>query len=91
MAKRSQKRTARLNRAGGVGKTLPALSSLGELPAFDELHPTEAQLAAFGPACERAVAAASGQDVADQLVLGCVVRLDRGYPAVVCADATFLW
>ena len=89
MAKRSQKRTARLNRAGGVGKTLPALSSLGELPAFDELHPTEAQLAAFGPACERAVAAASGQDVADQLVLGCVVRLDRGYPAVASAEELF--
>jgi len=89
LAKRSQKRTARLNRAGGVGKTLPALSSLGELPAFDELHPTEAQLAAFGPACERAVAAASGQDVADQLVLGCVVRLDRGYPAVASAEELF--
>jgi ribosome biogenesis GTPase len=26
---------------------------------------------------------------ADELALGCVVRLDRGYPAIVCADATF--
>ena len=88
MAKRSSKRTARAERAGGVGKTLPALSSLGDLPGFGELTPSAAQLAAFEDACARARAAAP-EDVAGELVLGCVVRLDRGYPAIVCEGELF--
>ena len=88
MAKRSSKRTARAERAGGVGKTLPALSSLGDLPGFGELTPSAAQLAAFEDACARARAAAP-EDVAGGLVLGCVVRLDRGYPAIVCEGELF--
>ncbi|MBQ6650688.1 MAG: ribosome small subunit-dependent GTPase A [Atopobiaceae bacterium] len=88
MAKRSSKRTARAERAGGVGKTLPALSSLGDLPGFGELTPSAAQLAAFEGACARARAAAP-EDVAGGLVLGCVVRLDRGYPAIVCEGELF--
>lgn len=88
MAKRSSKRTARAERAGGVGKTLPALSSLGDLPGFGELTPSAAQLAAFEGACARARAAAP-EDVAGELVLGCVVRLDRGYPAIVCEGELF--
>ncbi len=88
MAKRSSKRTARAERAGGVGKTLPALSSLGDLPGFGELTPSAAQLAAFEDACARARAAAP-EDVTGGLVLGCVVRLDRGYPAIVCEGELF--
>ncbi|MBQ6411688.1 MAG: ribosome small subunit-dependent GTPase A, partial [Atopobiaceae bacterium] len=88
MAKRSSKRTARAERAGGVGKTLPALSSLGDLPGFGELTPSAAQLSAFEGACARARAAAP-EDVAGELVLGCVVRLDRGYPAIVCEGELF--
>lgn len=85
MARRTQKR-----RRGGEKNldqaALPALSALTELPSFDEIAPSERQCAAYREACERAVAA--GADAAE-LVLGCVVRLDRGFPAVLCEDETF--
>lgn len=68
------------------GDALPALTTLTELPEFGELEPSERQRAAFGPACERAVEAGAAPD---ELVLGCVARLDRGFPAVVCEGATF--
>ena len=65
---------------------LPALSSLTELPEFGELKSSERQREAFLAARERAVAA--GAD-ADELVMGCVVRLDRGFPAVCSGRGTF--
>lgn len=88
MAKRPQKRRraqkARPLDASSEG--LPALSSLTELPEFGELEPSDRQRAAYGPACERAVEAGAAPE---ELVLGCVARLDRGFPAVVCEGATF--
>lgn len=85
MARRTQKR-----RRGGEKNldqaALPALSALTELPFFDELAPSGRQRVAYREACERAVSA--GAD-ASELVLGCVVRLDRGFPAVLCEDSTF--
>lgn len=65
---------------------LPSLSALSELPSFDELSATDAQRAAFEGARLRAVDAGADPD---ELVMGCVVRLDRGFPAVLCSDATF--
>ncbi len=73
--------------AGRSQQGLPALSSLADLPAFSELAPSERQRSAFGQAAAQA-ARALGCDV-DEMALGCVVRLDRGFPAVVTKDALF--
>ncbi len=86
MAKKAKSRRVREVRANRATDTLPALSTLTELPAFGDLAPSERQCDAYAAACERAVEAGAA---ADELALGCVVRLDRGYPAIVCADATF--
>lgn len=88
MAKRSNKKARSNKRAGGAQGALPALSSLMDLPAFEELSASDAQKAAFAAARERACEAA-GSDITDELELGCVVRLDRGFPAVLCADGVF--
>lgn len=88
MARRSPKSPKR-SRGGGAtagAPSLPALSSLTELPAFGELSCSERQRSAFGVARDRAVAAGAEKD---ELVMGCVVRLDRGFPAVLCEDAVF--
>lgn len=88
MARRSPKSPKR-RRGGGAtagAPSLPALSSLTELPAFGELSCSERQRSAFGAARDRAVAAGAEKD---ELVMGCVVRLDRGFPAVLCEDAVF--
>ena len=89
MAKRAKK-NGKARRAGGAcgEQVLPALSSLTDLPAFEELSASDAQREAFVAACGRACEAA-GADVTGELALGCVVRLDRGFPAVCCEDATF--
>ena len=86
MAKKAKTRRVREVRANRATDTLPALSTLTELPAFGDLAPSERQCDAYAAACERAVEAGAA---ADELAMGCVVRLDRGYPAIVCADATF--
>lgn len=89
MAKRSSKsgRKTRSRRAGGAQQgVLPALSSLTELPAFGELSVSERQREAFLAAQARAGQAGEN---ADELVMGCVVRLDRGYPAVCSEGETF--
>ena len=89
MAKRSSQsgRKTRSRRAGGAQQgVLPALSSLTELPAFGELSASERQREAFLAAQVRAGQAGEN---ADELVMGCVVRLDRGYPAVCSEGETF--
>ena len=84
---RSARRTARIKasrRSGGEDlSSLPELGSLTELPAFDELRPHDSQLAAY-----REAAQACG-DADDAPELGCVVRLDRGYPAVLTEREVF--
>ena len=83
--KGSRKRS--VSSAGRSQQGLPALSSLADLPAFAELTPSERQRSAFGEAAAQA-ARAVGCGV-DEMALGCVVRLDRGFPAVATADALF--
>lgn len=82
MAKRPQRR--RTNRAGGADLALPALSSLTDLPDLGKLRASERQLRSFEQACERL----ETQELVprDQLAMGCVVRLDRSYPAVRLAS-----
>ena len=79
MAKRSSKRTQTTG-ADRVLEALPALSHLADVPGFEELAPSDRQRAAFQAARGRL-----GEDVE----LACVVRLDRGFPAVVTEDALF--
>lgn len=88
MAKKAKGKTRSKRSRGESPAVLPALSTLTHLPDFDELTPSEAQREAFFAARERACAAA-GADIADELALGCVVRLDRGFPAVCCEDGVF--
>jgi len=79
MAKRRSKRT----QAPSADKTravLPALSHLAHIPAFTDLVVHDVQRVAFARARAR---------LGDEVELGCVVRLDRGYPALVTADALF--
>ena len=85
MAKRGQRSTAtsRKRRASRQQQiTLPAIDALHDLPAFDDLRLDEAQRSAFD-------AFLAGAENADEMALGFVVRLDRGYPLVVTATDAF--
>lgn len=70
MSKRAH--TVRKKGADRADAVLPALSSLSDIPEFSVLTPSERQKSAFGEM-------AAGES---DLHMGCVVRLDRGYPAV---------
>lgn len=67
--------------ASEAQNSLPALSSLTNVPAYGELRATEAQRHAFDSCRDRLVA--QGEGTLSEFALGCVVRLDRGFPAVV--------
>ena len=67
---------------------LPAVDELANVPAFEDLRPSEAQREAFLTAREQ-VASRMGRNYADALDLGCVVRLDRGFPLVACEGRSF--
>lgn len=79
--KRSIRRKEQSRERKGQGN-LPTLASLTELPSFGELHPTEVQIKAFERHC-------AGASSAEGLALGCVVRLDRGFPAVLTQHDVF--
>ena len=84
------KRPAKRKRTAAAGKTntvLPALSTLSDLPAFEDVRASDAQRAAFDVAVGELLGADGVR--AGELVMGCVVRLDRGYPAVIAAEETF--
>ena len=94
MAKRNskQRRTARrrpqrqAQRSRDQRENLPALELLSELPAFDALSPSDAQREAFERYREEILAREGSED---ELELGCVVRLDRGFPAVLTSQEVF--
>lgn len=65
---------------------LPELSSLDEIPSFRELSYSDRQIAEFQRACKQAREQGAS---ADELVMGCVVRLDRGFPAVLSEAGLF--
>ena len=74
---------ARPESAANALAGLPTAGELDNLPAFEALSPSAAQLAALEPA-RRRMAERLGADAAASLELGCVVRLDRGFPLVAC-------
>ena len=85
MAKRGQRRAASARKRRGARQqevALPTVDSLRDVPAFYDLRTDDAQLAA----CREFLAAS---DNADEMRLGFVVRLDRGFPLVVTADDAF--
>ena len=61
---------------------VPGLDALQDVPAFDDLPVDEAQQAAFDDFCAHT-------EEPEQMQLGAVVRLDRGFPLVATADDTF--
>ena len=61
---------------------LPAIEALHDLPTFSDFCIDAAQLEAF----EKARVAT---EAPDEMQIGCVVRLDRGFPLVVTADDCF--
>lgn len=100
MGKKSQKARSKVSprrRSHGGGASRPsaadvmaALPQVGELenvPAFADVVPASEQVAALDEARER-IAARLGEEAAACVELGCVVRLDRGFPLVACEDVT---
>ena len=69
--------------AADVMASLPQVDELENVPAFADVAATEAQVAALAQARER-IAARLGEEAAACVELGCVVRLDRGFPLVAC-------
>ncbi len=81
-ARRATKR--RGDRATGGAQTgLPALSTLSDLPTFDELHMSASQRDAYD--ADLRALESEGVDVAE-VEPACVVRLDRYFPALVAAS-----
>ncbi len=60
----------------------PAIDALTDVPTFADLPINEAQRAAFASFCETA-------EEPEQMELGVVVRLDRGFPLVVTDGTVF--
>ena len=85
MAKRA-KRSAR-RAAAADQSVLPGIESLSDVPTFRDLRFDESQQAAFDTFC--ADRRDAGDHTADELQMGCVVRLDRGFPLVATDDALF--
>lgn len=95
MGKRSKARSAgqsrRRSRGGGASRPsgaealvgLPAVDELENVPTFADMAPTEARRAQLEEARGR-IAGRLGQEAAAFVELGCVVRLDRGFPLVAC-------
>ncbi|RVU97243.1 ribosome small subunit-dependent GTPase A [Coriobacteriales bacterium OH1046] len=77
---RSASKRAVSTGAGTAFAAVPALSHLSDVPSFLDLRVHEMQRAAYGRTRARL-----GEDAE----LACVVRLDRGFPALVTADALF--
>ena len=77
MAKRVNRRASRQQKI-----TLPSIDALHDLPAFGDLRLDDAQRTAFDVFLD-------GVENADEMSLGFVVRLDRGYPLVATESDVF--
>ncbi len=91
MAKRGKGRTGRAQGAARrlgraveqrSGGELPALDTLHDLPAFTDLRVDDAQRGAFEAFRE-------ASEAPDEMDLGFVIRLDRGFPLVATVDDVF--
>ncbi len=82
----AKKHTKTIKNTGKAAEVaLPVLSKLEEIPPFEKLHPSPKQMEY---AKEEITQIAKHEGVSDdEYSLGCVVRLDRGFPAVLCKHA----
>ena len=100
MGKRSHKArsgstTRRRSHGGGASRPsaedvlrgLPAVGELENVPSFADMAPTQLRREQLEEARER-IADRLGREAADAVELGCVVRLDRGFPLVACEGRT---
>ena len=100
MGKRSHKArsgstTRRRSHGGGASRPsaedvlrgLPVVGELENVPSFANMAPTQLRREQLEEARER-IADRLGREAADAVELGCVVRLDRGFPLVACEGRT---
>ena len=100
MGKRSHKArsgstTRRRSHGGGASRPsaedvlrgLPVVGELENVPSFAYMAPTQLRREQLEEARER-IADRLGREAADAVELGCVVRLDRGFPLVACEGRT---
>lgn len=100
MGKRSHKArsgstTRRRSHGGGASRPsaedvlrgLPVVGELENVPSFADMAPTQLRREQLEEARER-IADRLGREAADAVGLGCVVRLDRGFPLVACEGRT---
>uniref|UniRef100_UPI0028059E9F ribosome small subunit-dependent GTPase A n=1 Tax=uncultured Enorma sp. TaxID=1714346 RepID=UPI0028059E9F len=80
-ARRTGKRRAATTDESGVIAALPKIDALHDVPAFQDLRLDDAQRASFDAFCAEA-------EDAEQMQVGCVVRLDRGFPLVATETET---
>lgn len=83
MAKQRKRGARRARPDAGAADSLPELSSLVDLPAFDDLTMSAAQRSAFDE--DLATLVGEGID-ASEVMPACLVRLDRYFPALVTAS-----
>lgn len=82
---RSRGGSGQANDLSGIVASLPTVESLSDVPGFSDLRVDETQLAAFDDFCSER--ASEGVDPSE-LHVGCVVRLDRGFPLVATETNT---
>ena len=100
MGKRSHKArpgstTRRRSHGGGASRPsaedvlcgLPVVGELENVPSFADMAPTQLRREQLEEARER-IADRLGRETANAVELGCVVRLDRGFPLVACEGRT---
>ncbi len=87
MAKRARNKAGRSGRkraaaqldAEQISSALPKIDALEDVPSFGDLRIDDEQRAAFADFCAQA-------DAPEEMQVGCVVRLDRGFPLVVTEE-----
>lgn len=87
MAKRARNKAGRGGRkraatrldAEQISSALPKIDALEDIPSFDDLRIDDEQRVAFANFCAQA-------ETPEEMQVGCVVRLDRGFPLVVTEE-----
>ncbi len=73
--------------AVALAASLPQVETLRDIPSFSDMRIDDAQRAAFDAFIEQL--AQADAPAASEMQLGCVVRLDRGFPLVATENSTF--
>ena len=71
----------------GVLESLPRVDELENVPTFGDMGPTALRREQLDEARAR-ISSRLGEEAAASVELGCVVRLDRGFPLVACEGRT---